>query len=48
MLNKISEIHQQYGLKGFMKGFSVNIGLSALAISHMFFYEGSQIIYDNL
>lgn len=31
-----------------MKGLSLNIWLSALGISQMFFYEGSKVLYNRL
>ena len=35
---KTMEIRHQYGFKGFLKGLSLNIWLSALSMSQMFFY----------
>ena len=33
-------------MKGFSKGLLVNIYLSVLGISQMFFYEGTKMMYD--
>ena len=46
--DKTKEIYRQYGSRGFMKGLSVNLWLSGLGISQMFFYEGSKILYDSV
>jgi solute carrier family 25 (mitochondrial folate transporter), member 32 len=46
--DKSKEIYHQHKVKGFMKGLSLNIWLSALGISQMFFYEGSKVLYNRL
>jgi solute carrier family 25 (mitochondrial folate transporter), member 32 len=45
---KAREIYGQYGVRGYMKGLSLNLWLSLLGISQMFFYEGSKLAYDAL
>jgi len=46
--NQTSQIYQQHGFNGFLKGLQLSLVLSFSGVVQMYVYEGTKILYDKL
>lgn len=44
---QVVQLHQQYGVRGFLKGLQLSLVLSFSGVVQMYVYEGAKLLYDH-